>query len=796
MKIFHNFDDKLLESLYQNKISEKNKLPAKRLLIFNIIFHLSLVFLSMMNIKKQILIVSVCNVVLVCLIFLIYFYSKKYKRILLIVFLYGSVLIPFIVLIHFLKFLFEENSFFSSNFDLLFLGISLEMYVSHVYMLEMSWIEISILKILATFYMICYHHIEEGLFKMDYPEVLLVILTFVSFIFDFQKEKDDRKVFFQEYLMKNHFGSFKQILENMPDQILVYQKKGIVFANNSSLLHFKTKDLEEIPKKLRENLNLNNQKIDNLEEKISFSKTECFWDNLNTFFDLEKDTHNFIGDDIIDNVEFDIEIKRIYWENGISLLVLLSKVSEKNMKSRLDLVNSFLTFVLGNISHEINTPLHIIQGKIEAMKNNITNKTQEFIVIQKFLQILNTMSEIMIDLFRIRKGELYLNINKIDVYLALKNVFAVFKECFKYKNIKFQMKNVPKFFNTDLRRMNNILFFILNKLIQRMENGKIEISCFPEIKNVVQFYRLEIFCRGIIKPSETICSLNKNFKEKNFNSPFGSPSNGKQKNDYEFSLIDTLIASISCGNSSKLEIIENKNDLDYKNNDFSFKKCCEENENNIISELKYSFNIYDCELGEQEPIKIKDPFQENQSFLLHFVCSDEKIQNSSKDFMDIHEFSPSLTDNINENKIKLSNKYNSIRILNVDDVLFSLMVITNFCHSQKLPVEEAKNGLEAYNVVQRLYNEENKIFDIIFMDIDMPIMNGFDAAKKINEFLDQKKVKQKSLIFAITANVNNEELLINCVNSGIKEFIKKPLSKNKFDEIIKNYLKNISINIS
>lgn len=106
--------------------------------------------------------------------------------------------------------------------------------------------------------------------------------------------------------------------------------------------------------------------------------------------------------------------------------------------------------------------------------------------------------------------------------------------------------------------------------------------------------------------------------------------------------------------------------------------------------------------------------------------------------------------------------------MNVDDLLFSLKVITNYCHSLKLHVEEAKNRLEAYLTVEKLYNEEKEAFDLIFMDIDMPIMNGFDSAKKINEFFDKKNLGRKSIILAVTANFNNQELTINCKNSGIK----------------------------
>lgn len=74
------------------------------------------------------------------------------------------------------------------------------------------------------------------------------------------------------------------------------------------------------------------------------------------------------------------------------------------------------------------------------------------------------------------------------------------------------------------------------------------------------------------------------------------------------------------------------------------------------------------------------------------------------------------------------------------------------------------------------------------MDIDMPIMNGFDSAKKIGEFLEEKKVSKKSIVLAVTANTNNEEMIKNCKSSGIQEVLKKPLSMKKFEKTIKKYL--------
>ena len=60
---------------------------------------------------------------------------------------------------------------------------------------------------------------------------------------------------------------------------------------------------------------------------------------------------------------------------------------------------------------------------------------------------------------------------------------------------------MPPAINTDLKRMKTIFIFILNKLMQKMEEGEIEISFIPiDIESsCCKFYKISISCNGKIK---------------------------------------------------------------------------------------------------------------------------------------------------------------------------------------------------------------------------------------------------------------------------------------------------------
>lgn len=96
------------------------------------------------------------------------------------------------------------------------------------------------------------------------------------------------------------------------------------------------------------------------------------------------------------------------------------------------------------------------------------------------------------------------------------------------------------------------------------------------------------------------------------------------------------------------------------------------------------------------------------------------------------------------------------------------------------PVEIAENGLEA---VERFQQEK---FKIVLMDLQMPVMNGFDATSKIRAFEKQKE-SESSLIIALSANTIKEDIE-KCFVVGMNEYISKPFSPQKLIEVIQKHI--------
>ncbi|WP_082564300.1 response regulator [Flavobacterium sp. Root420] len=97
------------------------------------------------------------------------------------------------------------------------------------------------------------------------------------------------------------------------------------------------------------------------------------------------------------------------------------------------------------------------------------------------------------------------------------------------------------------------------------------------------------------------------------------------------------------------------------------------------------------------------------------------------------------------------------------------------------PVEFCENGLELLN---RLYNKELDIPDIIFLDLNMPVMSGFESLKQIR---DDAKFKDIPII-AIYSTSATEDGIKNTFGLGANAYIVKPTDFNDLKKLLKKVI--------
>jgi CheY-like chemotaxis protein len=95
----------------------------------------------------------------------------------------------------------------------------------------------------------------------------------------------------------------------------------------------------------------------------------------------------------------------------------------------------------------------------------------------------------------------------------------------------------------------------------------------------------------------------------------------------------------------------------------------------------------------------------------------------------------------------------------------------------------AANGLEAFEQYQ--INSES--IDLIFMDIEMPLMNGKEATKKIREYEQQHPQLKKMPIIALSGNALEAQRQ-EALNAGMDDYITKPYHPKLILEKLRNIL--------
>ncbi|MCP4971555.1 MAG: REC domain-containing phosphodiesterase [Arcobacter sp.] len=98
-------------------------------------------------------------------------------------------------------------------------------------------------------------------------------------------------------------------------------------------------------------------------------------------------------------------------------------------------------------------------------------------------------------------------------------------------------------------------------------------------------------------------------------------------------------------------------------------------------------------------------------------------------------------------------------------------------------VDTASDGLQAFEKYKRHYYKNNKYYDLIVSDIEMPNLNGFELSKQILE------VNNEQVIIILSAHEENRYLK-ELINIGINSFIHKPI---KYNHMIDVFAKNCNI---
>lgn len=159
-------------------------------------------------------------------------------------------------------------------------------------------------------------------------------------------------------------------------------------------------------------------------------------------------------------------------------------------------------------------------------------------------------------------------------------------------------------------------------------------------------------------------------------------------------------------------------------------------------------------------------------------------QNIQKCFLEVLQIVNTQRDELSESPFILTNRYavNKPRILLVEDNPINQKLALLMLEKINCNVDVAGNGIEALKALQLF------TYDLIFMDCQMPEMDGYEATRRIRKM--SKPISDIPVV-AFTANAFIDDHL-KCIEAGMNDFVTKPVEISTLDAKIKLYVKNPS----
>jgi signal transduction histidine kinase/CheY-like chemotaxis protein len=174
-------------------------------------------------------------------------------------------------------------------------------------------------------------------------------------------------------------------------------------------------------------------------------------------------------------------------------------------------------------------------------------------------------------------------------------------------------------------------------------------------------------------------------------------------------------------------------------------------------------------------ICVKSELNKGSTFTVdfHFKVQKQELQKEQDTIQDVI---------VDSNSQEQTQDYTNKRILLVEDVELNMEIAEELIGTTGVQIDKAYNGKEA---VELFSKNPCGYYNLIFMDIQMPVMDGYEATSQIRS-LDKPDSKSIPIV-ALSANALADDIE-NSLNAGMNEHIAKPIDMEAVWKVLKKYL--------
>ncbi len=542
------------------------------------------------------------------------------------------------------------------------------------------------------------------------------------------------------------------------------------------------------------------------------------------------------------NLKEDVHLKsKKGIQNSYKLIKTLIENAKADKQEALE-ANASKSLFLANMSHEIRTPLNGIVGFTELLKSTKVDDEQlEFInIIEKSSENLLSIINNILDLSKIESNKTELDIIIFDPIIEFENAIETYGIRASEKNIAldfFLDPTIDKKLLGDATKLKEVLINLLSNAIKFTDFGgkiTVDIRKVSTLENKTEL-SFSIKDNGVGMTKEQQLNVFTAFTQADVSitRKYGGTGLGLTISTKFLELMDSEL---------KLESEKEKGTRFFFN--VIFEEVLEGTELSSIETLqKQTICKFKYDLPTQQDIyldqylesyNVKTTSFQNMSDLKR--CNDDSdvngiwidADNSDDDLLNnIHKLHPQkvillasfsnrdrlealnnsvakiiykpitptkIVQAINAINKEISKKapaldlhaspFDNIQfqgdILVAEDNLINQKLVKQILLKYGVNVELANNGLEAFE------KRKSKQYDLIFMDIQMPVMDGVEATHEIINYEVEEKLEHTPIV-ALTANAltgDKERFL----NEGLDEYIPKPIETNELLYILKKFL--------
>lgn len=624
---------------------------------------------------------------------------------------------------------------------------------------------------------------------------------------------------------------FRTLWENTSDALVLYNLKGEIVLYNQTftdLLGDSINVTDLVGRKIYDIISISDENITEKEFRQNLELQQ-----LSPRFELNTKQKT---DEII--IEFSNTYLMLPNEKSWVMLSLLrnitkQKQTEENLRSaknEAEQASRVKSAFLATMSHEIRTPLNAIIGMSSVMRNTELSAEQKNYVsaIKTSSDSLLSLVNNILDFSKIEAGMMMIEKTEVTPEECAAETLEILGNLANEKGIYLYYRihpDVPAKIISDKTRLRQVLINLVGNAIKFTEKGYIEIAMKPAGNNQI---KISVTDSGIGIPKEKINGLFKVFTQADDSTTrkYGGTGLGLAITDKLVNLLGGKIKVASqVGKGSqftfsikdfsqgkfpvrrgdtiktypgvKIALVSQRKAIEHifqsLNDERAIKtvhlKTLEDvipivNEVNSILVDSEQLQDYEVpkELRKKELFVIKRNLQQLSASTIKLLSIDDNrtinIPISSKAYQEVLDTVINLKENKTEAlkqipKAKLSD-IAPLTTLVVDDNKVNLMMMEVIMKNLGYKVDFANNGKEAVAKC-----EEND-YDLVFMDLQMPEMDGLEATVVIKE---QKSEEDFPSIVALTANAFPEDKQA-CLDAGMIDFLPKPVTIDTIKNLI------------